>query len=131
MGNDLKSFAEKYGYKGELCSFLDALEYNNLLVMFGLDIVGEALQKRMKKDDIIKIALANVGNAFPADDGEQEEPETLEDYAKEGEKRFKRYCDDAGHFRFDLFKRIEPHDVNKVQKLYEDILGDDLDEPNE
>lgn len=106
----LKEYAERYGYAGELPVFLDVLQKNARLVGNGEGVVADAIEHRLPKYAVVKIALANRDNCFGPDViGEDEDCHvtTLEEWEQQGEDEFKQHLDENGKFRFSDFK-IEP-----------------------
>ena len=106
MEHSLKRIAEYYGYSGELPDFLDFLE-RYMLCGAGHSNVAEALEHRFSKETIVKIALANLGNAFGDDllPKGKEDKWTFEEQAKQGEDEFNRHLDKNGKFSFSDYKK--------------------------
>ena len=106
----LKEHAEQYGYAGELPVFLEVLQKNLWLDGDGEGVVADAIEHRLPKYSIVKIALANQGHFFAPDvageDGELH-VKTFEEWEQQGEDEFKQHLDKKGKFRFSDFK-VEP-----------------------
>ena len=113
----LKEHAERYGYAGELPVFLDVLQKNACLVGNGEGVVADAIEHRLPKYAVVKIALANQGNVFSPDViGEEEDCHvaTLEEWEQQGEEEFKQHLDENGKFRFSDFEVGPPRESSGV-----------------
>ena len=131
MAQSLIKIAEYYGYSGELPDFLDFLE-RYMLRGAGLSNVSEALELRFAKNTIVKIALANLGNAFGDDllpEG-KEEKWTFEEQAKKGEDEFNRHLDKNGNFSFSDYKKEYLDGLARVKSigLFKNGVPPDLDD---
>lgn len=100
----LKQTAQENGYNKELCGFLGVLEARFKLQGVGCIHVEKALEKQIPEHAIIKVALANIGNVFPAETGDKPESAfTTEDIIAEGEEEYKKHLDKDGKFRYSDF----------------------------
>ena len=112
----ISSRAHENGYGNDLCGFLDVLEKNLDLYMAGADAVLEALDANLPEDDVIKVALANVGRVFcmsysktTLDTGVKPDWDfSPQDWIARGEEKFRRHLDENGKFRFSDFKLRKP-----------------------
>ena len=117
MAQSLKIIAEYYGYSGELPDFLDFLE-RHMLCGAGKSNVAEALELRFAKNTIVKIALANLGNAFGDDLLVGDEHQwTFEEQAKQGEDEFNRHLDKNGNFSFSDYKKEYLDGLARVKSI--------------
>ena len=118
MEHSLKRIAEYYGYSGELPVFLDFLE-RYMLCGAGHSNVAEALEHRFSKETIVKIALANLGNAFGDDllPKGKEDKWTFEEQAKQGEDEFNRHLDKNGKFSFSDYKKEYLDGLARVKSI--------------
>ena len=104
----LKQTAQENGYNKELCGFLSVLEARFKLQGVGCIHVEKALEKQILENAIIKVALANIGNVFPAETGNKPESAyTTEEFIEEGEEEYKKHLDKDGKFRYSDFTAPE------------------------
>ena len=116
----LKQIAQEKGYSNEFCIFLDMLEKNIQLVGLGKYCVEKAIDGGMEEYIIIKVALANIGRAFSEFiPGERSRDEcTIDEWAKRGEKEFRKHCTDSGRFRYEDFKYNPPIDYKPNERFF-------------
>ena len=99
---------------------MDKLEKNLQLIALGKYYVLDVINEGADEYTIVKVALANIGRAFSEFiPGERSRDEyTVDEWAKEGEKEFRKHCTDSGRFRYEDFKYNPPIDYKPNERFF-------------